>query len=298
VLDAAHIKNFALHGPDVAHADLWPSERLWQLTNTRYLIGIGGMVSALNQYADRGHTFEVKTFLKMAPKPDVPSYEDIGDLTAYPDPQGPYALIEFHDPLPRAKLYSSWQSPTNDEAALQLLASHDFDPTQTLLVASDTPVGQASGDPKSDAGTVDITDYHPKIVKLDADVKAPAVLLFNDRVSPAWKAYVDKKPAPMLRCNYIMRGVYLTPGEHLVEFRYQAPNTSLYVSLCAWAAGVLTAGYLACTKKPAVAISQTQAQASPSPAPAAPAKSVPAAPVTPPPPRKAPVPGRGKQRRR
>jgi hypothetical protein len=55
---------------------------------------------------------------------------------------------------------------------------------------------------------------------------------------------VDQKPSPLLRCNFLMRGVFLTPGRHTVEFRYQRPLTPLYLSLCAWVVGILTSGYI------------------------------------------------------
>jgi hypothetical protein len=49
----------------------------------------------------------------------------------------------------------------------------------------------------------------------------------------------------MLRCNYIMRGVFLTPGEHTVEFRFHTSLKTLLFSLGGWAAGLLVAGWLA-----------------------------------------------------
>ena len=35
-----------------------------------------------------------------------------------------------------------------------------------------------------------------------------------------WKATVDDKSVDIQRVNYILRGVYLTPGTHKVEFRF------------------------------------------------------------------------------
>ena len=55
---------------------------------------------------------------------------------------------------------------------------------------------------------------------------------------------MDGKPAPVLRCNYIMRGVYLTPGRHRVEFRFQPQQTALYISLTGLALGGILCGYL------------------------------------------------------
>jgi uncharacterized membrane protein YfhO len=55
---------------------------------------------------------------------------------------------------------------------------------------------------------------------------------------------VDGKSKPLLRCNFIMRGVYLTPGEHTVEFRFSPPLNMFYVSLSAMGVGILLIGCL------------------------------------------------------
>jgi uncharacterized iron-regulated membrane protein len=55
---------------------------------------------------------------------------------------------------------------------------------------------------------------------------------------------VDGKPAELLRCNFIMRGVYLTPGAHQVEFRFALSNRPLYVTMAAIIFGVLLSGCL------------------------------------------------------
>ena len=98
-----------------------------------------------------------------------------------------------------------------------------------------------------------ITDYRTKRVILQAEAKTPAVLLFNERINPDWKLWVDNKPAPILRCNYIMRGVFLTPGSHTVDFRFEPSLKTLYVSLLAIAFGIGLAGYLFATRSPATA---------------------------------------------
>jgi hypothetical protein len=49
--------------------------------------------------------------------------------------------------------------------------------------------------------------------------------------------YVDGQRRDLLRCNFIMRGVFLEPGEAIVEFRFEPPVTALYVSLAAILAG-------------------------------------------------------------
>jgi hypothetical protein len=251
-MDAAYLKEFSLHGDHLVTSDLWPVIRLWQLTNTRYILSLDEFVTLFEKQADARHNITVKSRFKVVHNSEVESAHEAGDLTVQPDPHGNFALIDFTNALPRAKLYSRWQqSTTNDNATLDQLLSRDFDPETTVLVSKSTPVGQPSGDGKTDPGTVEITRYRPKNIKLLANAATPAVLLFNDRMTPLWKVWVDAKPAPILRCNFLMRGVFLTPGRHTIEFRYKPVLTAFRCSLCAWAVGILTAGYLIYSRKPA-----------------------------------------------
>ena len=78
----------------------------------------------------------------------------------------------------------------------------------------------------------------------DGAAKAPSVLLLNDRIAPGWTVSVDQMPAKLLRCNFIMRGVFLSPGEHVVEFKFQPPLWTLYVSLAGCLALIILSVYL------------------------------------------------------
>ena len=57
------------------------------------------------------------------------------------------------------------------------------------------------------------------------------VLLLNDKYDPSWQVRVDGKPAELLRCNFLMRGVQLSAGPHTVEFLFKPDVGMLYVSL-------------------------------------------------------------------
>ena len=74
------------------------------------------------------------------------------------------------------------------------------------------------------SGTVEFKSYAPKNIVFDANATAPSVLLLNDKYDPDWRVTVDGKPAELLRCNFIMRGVYLAPGDHTVEFNFTLPE--------------------------------------------------------------------------
>jgi hypothetical protein len=268
VLDRNYLGNFVARTPDdltpaavqwlsssrpdpakqPREAQLWnwvlhagPAARMWRLTNTRYLFADAEMAEILNQFAEPPGSFRTVMRLNLALKNGVEVPEDSGDLTVKEDPQGALALIEFTRALPRAKLYANWQE-AGDGMALATLNSRQFDPEKTVLIATNTPVSQSPANTNAEPGTVKITRYQSKDIVLEAEAKTPAVLLLNDRTGDFWNVWVDQKPSTVLRCNYIMQGVFVPAGRHTIEFRFQPPLKMLYASLSAFAFGVLLAG--------------------------------------------------------
>ena len=218
--------------------------RQWQLTNTRYLLGPAGFVDGLNSMLDSvQHRFQIAMRFNIGAKPGIAQPTKLEELTALPDTNGALALIEFTGALPRAKLYSTWRVSTNDTTTLQTLASPDFDPAQTVLVSTPQPgLAPAASNPNS--GDVKIQSYAPTKIILAAQTTTPAVLLFNSKYDPDWTVTVDGQPAPLLRCNYIMRGVSLSPGTHIVIFRYYLPPALFYVTVAGYGLAILLSGVL------------------------------------------------------
>ncbi len=220
--------------------------RRWQLTNTRYLLGPAPFLDLLNQQIDPvQRRFRIVERFDIVPKPGIVNPTGLDELTAEVAPDGHYAVFDFTGALPRAKLYTHWQVNTNDQATLKDLGSPTFDPTRTVLVADQLPAPSSTTSTNHDAGTVDFASYAPKDLVLKAKADSPSVLLLNDRFDPDWKVTVDGKPAPLLRCNYLMRGVYLQPGPHTVQFQFKPDIDTLYVSLGAVLIALSVLGYVA-----------------------------------------------------
>ena len=232
--------------------------RRWQLTDTRYLLGPAAFLDVLNEKLDPfQHRFRIVQQFNIRLKPGVEEFHHrLEELTVVPEDQGDYALFEFTGALPRASLYSNWQISTNDSATLNTLTNANFDPQQTVLVSTPRPVAPVVNATNKNPGTVEYKSYTPKNIVLDAKADAPAVLLLNDKFDPQWQVFVDGKPAELLRCNFIMRGVYLTPGAHRVEFKFTLPNDPLYVSLAAIVTGIFLGGCLIIGQRRATASRQ------------------------------------------
>ena len=217
--------------------------RYWELTNTRFLLGLSGdFIEALNQQLDPSQRrFRLHTAFDIVPKPGVDARGGVHpqDLTAVINPQGTYALIEFTGALPRVKLYSEWRS-LSDKESLNTLAQSDFNPHKSVLVPPSSVPNPSQ--PETDPGTVEFISYSPKHIVLKANVKTQAVLLLNDKFNPHWKANVDEMSVPVFRANYLMRGVYLEPGEHQIEFVFRPPLSAFYISMGAIVLGIALCG--------------------------------------------------------
>lgn len=217
---------------------------LYILSNTRYFLGLGGDFAKQNDPTGK-HLRVLKTF-NFAPKTSTPTAEPV-DWKTVEDPNGELAVIEYADALPRAKLFSNWQVNTNDDETLGRLASPAFDPHQTVFVANQISASvAATANPPDDA--VKITSYKSKQIELETDAKTSSVLLLAERFNPKWRVEVDGKPATLLRCNFIERGVYLDPGKHKVIFRFVPSMATFYTSLAGVFLGIVLSGWLAFDK--------------------------------------------------
>ena len=235
-------RRFTITGDTNTH---YLAGRRWELTNTRWILGKTNDLAFFNQKFDpkKGRFTSTNSFL-IGLRPDVrnPNSPVFEDLTTQFNPAGPYSLIHFDGALPRAKLYSHWQVQTNNSATLETLASREFNPHSTVIINSQIEPSTAA--PDQVAGSVSIIEYKPKEIKLIANATSEAVLMLNDHWSPHWNVSVDGQSAKLLRCNSVMRGVQLKPGEHNIVFRFQPPATWLYVSLTSILSGFGLLGFI------------------------------------------------------
>jgi hypothetical protein len=214
--------------------------RFWQFNNTRYLLGA---TELFKQMDPQEKTFKILKTFDFVPKQANSTSTWPADWHTELRPTGHLAVVEFLGALPRAKLYPHWQVNTDDVATLQTIANPAFDLNNDVLVSNTLP--QPTAAPGADPGTVEINpNYKSKRIEMQADVKTPSVLLFSERYNPKWQVEVDGKMEPLLKCNFIERGVYLTPGKHTVVMRFAPPIHTLWLSLAAIVMGLGLWGYL------------------------------------------------------
>lgn len=74
-------------------------------------------------------------------------------------------------------------------------------------------------DEKAKGGAV-IKTYESDEIVIEADSSGNALLVLSDPFYSGWKAYIDNKETEVLRANYAFRAVPISPGRHIVRFKY------------------------------------------------------------------------------
>ncbi len=130
--------------------------------------------------------------------------------------------------------------PARDpDAAAALLSDPTFDPRAQVIVETDS----ATTMPEGGAGTVQWLRDEPEQLALRVSAPEGGWLVLADAPFPGWQATVDGAPAAWHPANVINRALWLPPGEHLVEWRYQTPGLAMGAALSALGA-ILLAGWL------------------------------------------------------
>ena len=200
--------------------------RVWQLSSSRYVIAPVAFAGYLPLQPEcASDQLQALERFRFDPKPGFTRATDANQLAPVADSKGPFALFDFAPALPRAGLFYHWDVRTNEAAVLAGLFDPAFDPARCVGVTGDQPPNPAGDVVGAAPGPVEIVSYAPKDMVLRANAAAPAILMLTDHYAPDWKVWVDGRPETVLRCDFLLRGVRLTPGAHQIEFRFQPPTT-------------------------------------------------------------------------
>jgi hypothetical protein len=131
---------------------------------------------------------------------------------------GDEVVLESRQLLPKAWLVSNVELVADPVQRLKRMQQPSFDPTKTAVVESAPVI--ALGNAAVDANQVRIARFEAEQIMLTAEPNVNSLLVVGEKFQQGWRATVDGKPVAIVPVNHILRGVYLTPGRHSVEFRF------------------------------------------------------------------------------
>ena len=132
------------------------------------------------------------------------------------------ALWKASNIMPHALLLRHAISIPNREQQLQYFKQPDFNPKNKFYFpALPYPIEDKIASKIDLNEYVQIQNYSPNRIDIDAISSSNAYLVLNELYYPGWKAYVDGIEAPILRADYLLRAVYLPSGRHKINFSYK-----------------------------------------------------------------------------
>jgi hypothetical protein len=158
---------------------------------------------------------------------------------------GDFLVVENPDPLPRAYVVYRTRAADGEAAALQAISERSFDFRNVAVLESpDVATPRVRRRSVQKASPARIVRYDPTRVVVELKARWPGHLILTDTFYPGWKATLNGSPTPILRANYLFRGVAVPAGEHTVTFRYEPLSFSIGATLSAAATALLIAALI------------------------------------------------------
>lgn len=148
----------------------------------------------------------------------------LGDkfVPAFIPPGSSTVVLENRNVLPKAWLVPSVAVIPEPAQRLAILQNPAFNPRTVAMVESSPPFAMTDPDRAEPLppGNVTVLRYEGERIDLTASAPVNSLLTLGEKYYKGWMATVDGKPVEIVPVNHILRGVYITPGTHKIEFRF------------------------------------------------------------------------------
>ena len=106
---------------------------------------------------------------------------------------------------------------------MDLTVAYNFEPsTDAVMLTSEAK--KLTSKTYSGIGNVKMTSYHPEKLKYDFESTEKQLVVFSEvYYEDGWKAFVDGKEVPIIKTDYLLRGVEVPAGKHKIELAYIYP---------------------------------------------------------------------------
>ena len=106
-------------------------------------------------------------------------------------------------------------------ADAEIASLNGFNPANTAIV--DVRFSEQMIDGLDNVGaSITLTEYKPNYLKYNSTSLKNGIVIFSEiYYDKGWNAYVDGELKPHFRANYVLRGMQIPAGNHVVEFKFE-----------------------------------------------------------------------------
>lgn len=110
---------------------------------------------------------------------------------------------------------------------VKLKVANAFQPSEEVVMLK-SEAKKIASKVYSGEGTIKMTSYQPNDLKYVAETNDNQLAVFSEIYYPdGWKVYVNGKEKPIVKVNYLLRGVEIPKGKSTIEMKFDLPKFHL-----------------------------------------------------------------------
>ena len=112
-----------------------------------------------------------------------------------------------------------------DNADEEINALTSFNPADTVVIDKRFQgMVEESEITKDTSGIIRLKEYKPNHLTYESSAVKDQIAVFSEiYYAKGWNAYIDGKPSPYFRANYVLRAMIVPAGKHEIEFKFDPP---------------------------------------------------------------------------
>jgi hypothetical protein len=122
----------------------------------------------------------------------------------------------------------------------------NFNPKDTAVMDEQDKIEALNGLQVDSSATIQLVDNKNDEVNYAAKSNAKQLAVFSEiYYKDGWKAYVDEKETPIVKVNYVLRGLVVPAGDHKIRFEFKPDSIANTQKLAGVASILLWLGLIA-----------------------------------------------------
>ena len=129
----------------------------------------------------------------------------------------------------------------------EMNALNQFNPKDTAIVDESFRDQVGSIVPADSTATIKQVYFDNDTIRYESNSNGNNLAVFSEIYYKDWNAYIDGKPAPIIKANYVLRALPVPAGKHNIEFRFEPKMLKLgwtLTTISSWILSILLLAFI------------------------------------------------------
>jgi uncharacterized membrane protein YfhO len=102
-----------------------------------------------------------------------------------------------------------------------------FNPKDTAVIDEQDKIDALSGLQVDSTATIQLINNQNDVILYSAKTNAKQLAVFSEiYYRDGWKAYIDDQESPIVKVNYVLRGLVIPTGDHKIRFEFKPASVA------------------------------------------------------------------------